>query len=316
MTADSRISGVPRSHLPNLDDFSMVGAGSLSRVLCRSLVQIGMRLDHVVARTKASAQRIIQENETGGAVEFSDFKKPASSLLLLCVPDDALASVSERLARLGSWKGITVLHTSGVHNKNVLGSLAERGAATGSFHPLQTFLGDEDRSAFKGITVGIEGDEAAVACGKSLANSLMAEPLEVPSEGKALYHAAAALASNAAVTLMAVSEEMWAASLGHSSNFLDGLGPVVEQSVKKTLSKGPSAALTGPISRGDIGTVTAHLQAISKSLPHMKALYGSIATETVHLAMRSGRISAEVAVALLDVISDHLSGNDSIEHHP
>jgi len=294
----------------------MVGAGSLGRVLCRSLVQIGMRLDQVVARSKASAQRIVQENKTGGAIEFSTLKRPESSLLLLCVPDDALATVSNRLARLGSWKGITVLHTSGVHNKDVLRSLSDQGAATGSFHPLQTFLGDEDRSAFHGITVGVEGDEVAVSYGKSLANSLLAEPLEVPSEGKGLYHAAAALASNAAVTLLAVSEEMWAASIGHSSNFLTALGPLVEQSVKNTLSKGPSAALTGPISRGDIGTVTAHLQAISKTMPHMKALYGSIATETVHLAMRSGRISAEVAVALLDVISDHLSGDDSIEQHP
>ena len=294
----------------------MVGAGGLASVLCRSLVRLGMRLDVVAVRSLDSGKKLVAENKMGQAVSLIEWAQPVSSLVLLCVPDDAVEDVATEMASRGTWKGRTVLHTSGVHNKSVLRSLADQGASVGSFHPLQSFLGSESQQTFRGITIGVEGDPGAVQIGKELCNVLLAESLEIPSGAKPAYHAAAALASNAAVTLLSVAEEIWVASVGSSVNFGAALGPLIMQSVTNALEKGPSEALTGPISRGDVGTVTAHFKSIAATAPHFLALYGSMATETVHLAMRSGRLTAEQAVALLDVISENIAVSDSSDELP
>jgi predicted short-subunit dehydrogenase-like oxidoreductase (DUF2520 family) len=298
-----------------LDDFTLVGAGSLGTVLCRSLNRIGMRLDQVVIRGAGSRGQVLQETGASSVVLIDEWSGPVSSLVLLAVPDDALSGVAERLSGQGEWAGKTVLHTSGVHNRSVLDAFARRGAFTGSFHPLQTFLGSEDVDAFRGITVGIEGDQEAVAVAKHLADDLLAEAIELSSERKSLYHAAAVLASNAATTLLSVSEEMWEHAAGTRDGFAGAMGPLIRQSMENALTIGPESALTGPIARGDRATLEAHFMAISAYMPHLLAMYGSVATETVHLAMRAGRLSAEQAVALLDVINDHITGEPSQGGH-
>jgi len=292
----------------DLDDFTMVGAGSLGSVLCRSLTQIGLHLDQVVVRSPASGERIIQETGLGESVALEEWTGPVSSLFMLAVPDDALAAVSERLASQGEWKDRIVLHTSGVHNQEVLLPFAQKGAFTGSFHPLQTFLGTEDRSVFRGTTIGIEGGIEALSVAKHLADDLLADAVELSSERKALYHAAAVMAGNAAITLLSVSEEMWERAAGTRDGFAGAMGPLIRQSVENALSLGPNQALTGPIARGDVETLRIHFTAIVRLMPHLLALYGAIAIETVHLAMRSGGLSADQAVSLLDVINEYVSG--------
>jgi predicted short-subunit dehydrogenase-like oxidoreductase (DUF2520 family) len=289
-----------------LNDFTLVGAGSLGAVLGRSLVKLGMRLDQVVVRNRSSGQRLVDEIGYGEVVEIQNWKGTDSNLVILSISDDQLEKVSFKISGHGDWQGKTVLHTSGVHNKNVLDALAQKGAFIGSFHPLQTFLGTEDGSSFRGITIGIEGDPMGVEHARHLANGLLAEPVEILSENKSLYHASAVMAGNAAITLMSVSEEMWEKAAGAGSGFKEAMGPLIRTSIQNALTKSQYIALTGPIVRGDVGTLREHFEAIAKRLPHLLTLYGSIATESVHLAVRSGRLPADQAVALLDTISDHI----------
>ncbi len=296
-----------------LSDFTLVGAGSLGTVLGRSLVKLGLRLDQIVVRQQQSAQKMLLELEQGKIVELKSWKGTDSPLVIIAILDDQLEDLSELLAKSGNWEGKTVLHTSGVHNNEVLRPFANKGAFTGSFHPLQTFVGTEERAAFRGITVGVEGDPTAVVTARQLADALLAEAVEISSENKSLYHAAAVLAGNAAITLLSVSEEIWEKAAGSRSGFTAAMGPLLKTSVQNSLVYGPSRALTGPIERGDVGTLKEHFVAIAARLPHLLALYGSIATETVHLAVRSGRLPADKAVELLDVISNYVLGEATSE---
>lgn len=290
-----------------LDDFSVVGFGALGRALCRALPEIGLRLDFVFVRDPSRVAAISDETDAGVISRLFESDASVSSLLLICVPDDVLQGVAEGLAKRGDWRNVVVLHTSGVLAKDVLKPLEKMGASVGSFHPLQTFTGGESLIDFKAITIGIEGGEEVVAVGRHLANALMAQPIVLSSSKKALYHASAVLAGNAVTTLMSVAEEIWEQAAGTREGFSDSMGPLIRRSVENTLDMGPDAALSGPIARGDVGTLKRHLKAVSECVPHLISLYGSVAVETVHLAVRSGRISADQAVGLLDAISEHLA---------
>ena len=297
-----------------LDSFSMVGSGALGRALSRALSDLGLKLDRLVVRSPENAKAFIAELGSGELVEIGAIPVSQSKLSLwfICVPDDAISEVARVLATR-DWSNTVFLHTSGALNADALGDLREAGAAVGSIHPLQTFTGSETVDAFRGVTIGIEGDDLALDIARMIVDTLAAQPVRVSSDRKTLYHAAAVLAGNAATTLMSISEEIWERAAGTRDGFSSSMGPLIQTSVENTLSKGPDASLTGPIVRGDVGTLRLHLEAITMFLPHLTSLYGSIATETVHLAMRSGRLKADRAVEMLDVINDHLVGPSTQE---
>lgn len=292
------------------DLFSVVGAGALGTSLCRALIEKGFQLDRLISRDETKGTRLVSQMGMGTWRPEPVWENIRPQTVFIAVPDDQIESVANQMRQLNAgsnWDGVTVLHTSGVHNKSVLESLENEGAAIGSFHPLQSFLGHESAAAFRGITVGIEGDEEVLAVANSYVNALVAQSVTVPSDKKALYHSAAVLAGNAATSLMAISEEVWTAALGSHADFREAMSPLIQTSIQNALSVSPSKGLTGPVARGDSRSIEAHLQAIHDHIPQLTSVYGVLTTETIHLATRSGKISPEKAVELLDIIHDHLS---------
>ncbi|MEQ9105776.1 MAG: DUF2520 domain-containing protein [Rhodothermales bacterium] len=278
--------------MESLQRFALVGSGALGSRLAAALEERGLE------QTPDPAD---------------------SDVLFLCVPDDAIQAVAERLASpKADWTGRTVLHTSGAHDAGVLSSLADRGADTGSFHPVQTFpagtvyrAGEEDALAlFKGIAVGIEGSRGAVEMGVHLAGALLAEPVLLTSDQKILYHTASVMAGNFAIALLAAAGDVWESGTAGQADFARALGPLVQKSVANTLAMGPEAALSGPVSRGDMKTVERQMHALSQASPHLLPLYGVLAVETVHLAQRAGHLSVGRAVELLDLIHSFLASDD------
>ncbi len=278
--------------MERLQRFAMVGSGALGSRLAAAL-------------------------EARGLEQMPD---PADAdVLFLCVPDDAIQEVAEHLAAPEvDWTGRTVLHTSGAHDAGLLSSLAARGAETGSFHPVQTFPagsvhreGEEDVLAlFKGIAVGIEGSPRAVEMGVHLAGTLLSEPVLLTPEQKILYHTASVMAGNFAIALLAAAGDVWESGTAGQADFARALGPLVQKSVSNTLAMGPEAALSGPVSRGDMKTVERQLRALSDASPHLLPLYGVLAVETVHLAQRAGHLSVGRAVELLDLVHSFLALDD------
>lgn len=289
----------------HLERFAMVGSGALGSVLSKALVQIGL---HQVAQVGRGTLSTIDDT----VLQHVD-------VVLLCVPDDMISVVAGHLAVAGSaWNGRVVLHTSGSRDASDLNVLTALGAESGSFHPIQTFPArsrltqEEDFDAqgmFAGITVGVEGTSQAVAVASHLAESLLANPVHVTADQKVLYHTAAVMGGNFAISLMRAAGETWDTGVHGQMAYSEALAPLIRQSVSNALDMGPEAALSGPFARGDVQTVGRQLEMLEQRLPHLVPLYGALAVETVHLAQKAGLLHTVDAVALLDVIHTYLQDN-------
>ena len=181
---------------------SIVGAGRLGRSLGRRLHRLGWHIGAVVTRSDATSQN---------AVRFVGSGKPHGSLtreilhadvILLTVPDGALAGLARSLARIEpkEWAGKVVLHASGALDRTVLQPLAKRGAITGSLHPMQTFSGHGDPK-LAGVVFGVEGDPKAIRVAASIAAALGGIPVTVDGKKKISYHAAAVLVAGLGLAL-------------------------------------------------------------------------------------------------------------------
>ena len=290
----------------NAPPIAVIGAGAVGTSLAQGLVASGHRVEAVLSRTTASAQALADRVGAPVAGSSGDALPPAVRLVLVCVPDDALADVAEALAaRYHPWGDTIVAHTSGAQTTDVLSPLREQGAATLSFHPLQTFAEDASPEAFTDVVVGLEGDDRAVAAGKTLARALGARPLRLTPEDKARYHAAAALASNGLVALLAVVEEVFSASNrdpetpGSALNLVE---PLIDQTLENLHQGTLEGVLTGPVARGDEDTIRAHLDALADETPHLVPLYTALSTEMVRVAVRGGHLSPAQAGRLLDML--------------
>lgn len=278
-----------------LKSVSLIGAGAVASSLGVALAGSGYAIDAVVSSWRHEAGRLAI---LVGAPVSSDSlaSLPQSAITIVCVPDDAIDVVAEDLAALeADWTGRLVAHTSGSRSASALRAVGERGALVGSFHPLQAFPHDGTIKGFDGIYVGVEGDDAAVEELEAVATAIGATPVRVPTERKIRYHLAAAVASNFLATLMALVDEI---STLDSHVFI----PLVEATLSNIRSTSPETALTGPIARGDVGTVRLHLESLAGGAEHLVPVYAALATETVRVAVRGGHLSAEDANRMLDVI--------------
>ena len=290
----------------NAPPIAVIGAGAVGTALARALVASGHRVEAVLSRTAASAQTLA---DRVGAPTSSDVVSDLPSavrLVFVCVPDGAIASMGEALAKVDHpWPDTIVAHTSGAKTAAALAPLGDQGAATMSFHPLQTFAPGTPPEAFEDIVVGIEGDDRAAVAGETLARALGAQPLRLTPDEKARYHCAAALASNGLVALLAVVEEVLPTSEPGAeppSSVTDLVGPLVEQTWTNLDQGSPEGVLTGPVARGDEDTIRAHLDALADETPHLVPLYTALSTEMVRVAVRGGHLSPVQADGLLDML--------------
>lgn len=301
----------------DLPPVGIVGAGAVGSALARRLVDRGERVEVVVSRTQADARALAEKVGASVAGTVGTALPTQVQLVLICVPDEAIAAVAEALAALDHpWTETLVAHTSGALTSEVLAPLARQGAATLSIHPLQTFAPDTPPEAFENIFVGLEGDASAVEKGEGLVRALGARPLRLTAETKAQYHAAAALASNGLVALMGVVQEVLAGADVEGASAAEVVAPLVEQTWENLTQKPPEDVLTGPVARGDRETVEAHLDALADTTPHLMPLYAALSTEMTRMAVRNGQLDRGHAEAMLDVLQAALEAStDGTDPH-
>ncbi len=211
-----------------------------------------------------------------------DTEMPEADVVLVAVRDEAIAEVAERIAPHVSRIGV-VAHLSGFTPVLALHAIRERGTGVGGFHPLQSLPDPETgAAALAGAFVGIDGDELGSDMLTHLASSLGMEPFTLDDTARPAYHAAAAAAANFVVTALAVSADLYD-SAGIDPRVSR---PLVERAVANAFEKGPAAALTGPIARGDVDTVIGHLEAAHAVSEHVGRQFRLMAEATT---LRAGR---------------------------
>jgi predicted short-subunit dehydrogenase-like oxidoreductase (DUF2520 family) len=210
-----------------------------------------------------------------------------AEIALICVPDDEIVAVAERVA-IHAPRLRLVGHTSGATGLEALAPCVTAGAVPFSLHPLQTV--PDDRSTLAGSPAAVaSANPEALATAIALAQALDMRPFEIPDEARAVYHAAASIASNFLVAL----EESAAALLGKTGveQPRELLSPLVLRSAANWAERG-GEALTGPIARGDEATVERHLEALRASAPELLPMYEALAERTRELADFSERAVA------------------------
>jgi predicted short-subunit dehydrogenase-like oxidoreductase (DUF2520 family) len=215
---------------------------------------------------------------------LAEAQRPPTSVLI-CVPDSAIGTVGRDLGDLGL-APVPVLHTSGVLASSVLSPLAAAGCSTGSLHPLAAVADPVGSAhALRGAWYGVEGSGTALEVARTIVAALSGRALNVPAEGKALYHAAAVVSSNFVVALLAAAERIIGEAGIPPEAAREALSTLAAGAIANVVARGPAAALTGPIARGDGATVALHLEQLS---PRDRELYSVLAAETLELALSRG----------------------------
>jgi predicted short-subunit dehydrogenase-like oxidoreductase (DUF2520 family) len=274
----------------------VVSTGRVGAVLGAALVRAGHT---VVAASGVSKESVQRAEELLPDVPLlpPDEVVRRADLVLLALPDDALRGMVRGLAAADALRsGQIVVHTCGAHGIDVLAPAAEHGGLPLALHPVMTFTGraeDLERLATCcfGVTAG-DGDEAAWSVGEALVVEMGAEPVRIPDAARPLYHTALAHGANHLVTLVAEAADLLKqAGVGDPNRML---GPLLSAALDNALRHG-DRALTGPVARGDVGTVRAHLRVLAENAPEMLPTYRALAARTAERAEESGLLRPDLA---------------------
>ena len=252
------------NHIPSDARLGVVGAGRLGTALGGALRAAGVAVEGPAGRGEVPR---------------------GCDAIVLCVPDTEIEAAAAAVAGAAPLVG----HTSGA---TPLTALAAAGGAAFGLHPLQTFTrraggpaqaaGDPDALAdFAGAGCAIAGSTAgALAFAGGLARVLGMTPFEIDDEGRAAYHAAASVASNFVVTLLAAAERIAAGAGLEPDEARQLLVPLLRRTVDNLAALGPERALTGPVARGDEATVATQRRGIAEAAPELLDLFDELVRHT------------------------------------
>lgn len=288
----------------------VVGAGRVGAVLAAALRAAGHEIVAAAGESAGSRTRI-ETLLPGVPVAKPSAVARACDVLLLTVPDDMLGNVVDMLSASGAIReGQYVVHSSGRHGLDVLAAAVAVGARPVALHPAMTFTGtDVDLPRLAGCVFGVTAGEPERAFTESLVADLGGRAMWVPEAKRTLYHAGLAHGANHLVTLVTEAMEMLAAAGGDDP--AGTLRPLLQAALDNALNYG-DAALTGPIVRGDVNTVRAHLADITESAPHTLPSYVAMARATLDRALADGRL-LPLRAAKITQLLDAALGAPSVE---
>ena len=266
----------------------VVGAGRVGAALAAALASAGHEIVAAAGESDASHRRI-SELLPGTPNEKPSTVARSCDLLLLTVPDDMLPNVVAVLSASGAIRpGQYVVHTSGRHGLAVLEDARAVGARPVAMHPAMTFTGTAvDLGRLPGCVFGLTAGPAERAFAEGLVADLGGRAMWVPEEMRTLYHAGLAHGANHLVTLVTQAMELLAAA--GADDPAGTLRPLLTAALDNALDEG-DAALTGPIVRGDVNTVRAHLADITANAPQTLASYVAMARASLDRVVTDGRL--------------------------
>lgn len=274
---------------------SIVGAGRLGQALAIALQSSGYPIMALVARHRKKAEKAAAlltytklQPQVLAASQLMNLGR--TELILIATSDDAIEETARELATLWvNQSRRTVLHTSGALSSEALAPLAKAGFQTGSIHPLVSISEPvSGAEALRGAFYCLEGTGKAKAVAERIVRDLGGHSFSIKPQNKALYHAAAVMASPHVTALFDLATEMLAAC-GLSRNKAQKiLVPLLESTVKNLKTSNSQRALTGTFARGDVATVRRHLAALSrKEFAEALEVYKLLGLHSLQLARKN-----------------------------
>ncbi|MGB7982299.1 MAG: DUF2520 domain-containing protein [Candidatus Nanopelagicales bacterium] len=278
----------------------VIGMGRAGAPLSAALARAGHPIVGVHAVSERSRARA-EQYLPGAPLRSAAQVLADADLVLLTVPDDVLPTLVAGLAETEAiTPGQFLVHASGRFGTAVLEPATRLGALPMALHPVMTFTGsrvDIDRLA--GCPFAVTAPMVLRPVAEALVVEMGGDPMWIAEEARPLYHAALASGANHLVTLVAQTLDL----LAHAG-VADPAGlvrPLLSAALDNVLAMGDEA-LTGPVARGDAGTVAAHLEVLSRAAPEARAAYIAMARLTADRALAAGRLDPERAESLLDVL--------------
>ena len=269
---------------------SIIGAGRVGQTVGKLAREAGYEIRDVICRSRRSASTAVRFLGAGNAQPASRARLSSTDLILISTPDDRISDAVELIRSNASNVGRAVaMHTSGALSSDALHGLVAHKIAVASCHPLQTFQSPRRAiSLLPGSYFCIEGQPQAVRRARKLVRDIGARYFEIPTEMKSLYHAAAVVASGGVTALVSISLELMMKCELSESEAKKVLLPLVEGTVSNIRAVGPARSLTGPVSRGDTGTIERNLKAVAAVDPAWLEIYRLLAARSITLAESAG----------------------------
>ena len=269
--------------MPAKPTVTLIGPGNLGSVLARALREAGYRIDEIVTRNRRESIRRAHQLARAVKAHARTVEEATlgAQIVWLCVSDDAIAGCARELAKRDGWRGKIVLHSSGALSSELLAPLRRRGAAVGTLHPMQSFVCSSRPEDMRAIWFGVEGDAAAVRVSRRIARDLGGQVLQIQPGNKALYHALGSFSSPMIVAVLALAEGI-AGEAGVPKHARRGLiEPILLRTVNNYLKRGAAAAFSGPLKRGDVTTIRAHLASLRR-VPGALEVYKALVQSAIH----------------------------------
>lgn len=290
----------PRTPPPPRLRIAVVGTGRVGSVLGAALVRAGHTVQACTAVSDIS--RLRAESLLPGVPVLPVHEAViGADLVLLAVPDDAIEDLARGLALTSAVApGTFVAHTSGRHGLESLQPLTDLGCQPLAMHPVMTFTGtSSDLTRLGDCPFGVTAPEGLRPVVEALVVELGGDPVWVAQEHRALYHAGLALASNNLTTL--VNESVDLLTRADVDDPARLVGALLTATLDNALRLGDQA-LTGPISRGDVGTVSAHIATLAAVSPRTLPVYIALGRLTATRAFDAGTISSDSLARMLEVL--------------
>jgi predicted short-subunit dehydrogenase-like oxidoreductase (DUF2520 family) len=294
---------------------AIVGAGRLGQALAIALQSSGYSIMALVARHRQKAEKAAAllaaakpQPQVLASSQLKNLRR--TELILIATPDEAIEETARKLATL--WvdqsRG-TVLHTSGALSSDVLTPLTKAGFQTGSIHPLVSISESvSGAEALRGAFYCLEGTGKAKALAECIVRDLGGHSFSIKPQNKALYHAAAVMASPHLTALFDLATEMLAACGLSKRNAQKVLVPLLESTVNNLKTSNSQKALTGTFARGDVATVRRHLAALSrKEFAEALEVYRLLGLHSLQLASKN-KLDSQLLEQIRKLLSSTRTG--------
>ena len=279
-----------------------IGAGTVGTALAIGLSARGYAIKSVSSRTRTSAEKLAKQIPGCRPLDSNQAVADAADLVFITTPDAAIPVVA---AEIRWHKGQSVVHCSGVDSTETLKPARKEGAQVGAFHPLQTFASVKQAiDNLPGSTFAIEAEEPLLNMLTRMAVDLEGNSIELKASDKVVYHAAAVITSNYLVTLVKLATDLWQSFDVPPEVATKALMPLLKGTLNNIENVGIPNCLTGPIARGDSGTVIKHIKALDKVNKSVLSTYRELGRQTIPVALAKGRINEQQAHELEEILKE------------